>query len=126
MRYIEGQRAGQAIVWEVAANYCRENIVVANTGPNGIEPGTVIADADGDLIGMVIHAFDPNEEDVQVAVVANGPAELRLPLLVFPTVTNAVDGANAGSDNTAENAAATAALRASLIDQMKAKLIKLR
>lgn len=116
-RYIEGQRAGQAIVWEVAANYCRENIVIPNTGPNGVEPGSIRIDADGDFVGMVIHAFGPNEEDVPVAIVANGPAELRLPLLVFPTVDDA-DGD--------EDAAATAALRDSLIEQMTARLIKLR
>lgn len=118
-RYFEPNRAGEAIVWEVASNYCRDNLVIADSGEKGLEPGTILTNPDGSFRGMLIHGIDPDEQEVLAAAIVRGPAELREPKLFFPV---GIDGSDAGADADAE----TALLRETLIEEMAAKLIILR
>lgn len=119
MRYIEPKRAAAALIWEVAANYCRENKEVTSPA-DGYPANAVLVAEDGETFdGILIYDMDPDTTDV-VAVVMDGPAEVDSRYLVFPVVED-----DPQADPPVVGATATAALKASLITQMRERSIKL-
>ena len=113
----EKNRPGEFLVSIYHEAYCHENVVVEG-GVAGVAHNTVVADANGDLVGIVYEGV-PAGKSAQRAVLARGPAEVSLSRLVFPS---APDGADVGSDNVAE----TAALKTALLADLKAAGIVVR
>lgn len=114
----EGDRPGEFLISEMTAGYVTRENVVVNGGVNGVKHNSVIADADGDFVGIVFEGVRAGMSEPR-GVLARGPAEVSASKLVFPT---APDGPDAGSDNVAE----TAALRELLLEAMAAKGIVVR
>lgn len=114
----EGDRPGEFLISEVSAGYVTRENVVVNGGAAGVKHNSVIADADGDFVGIVFEGVRAGVSEMR-GVLARGPAEVSAAKLVFPT---APDGADAGTDTVAE----TAALRELLIDALKTAGIVVR
>lgn len=114
----EVDHPGQFMVSEYGNVHCRGNLTVEG-GANGVRNNSVLADGAGDFRGIVFEGVKAGQTASRAAIV-RGPCEVSLAKLVFPVVTNAPDGPDSGSDNTAENAVATTALRTALIADMRA------
>lgn len=120
----EGYRPGEFLVSEVSNYGCRENVTIEG-GEKGVAHNSVLADVGGHDVVIVFEGVKPGETALR-GVIVRGPCEVSLARLVFPTVTDAVDGPDAGTDATAENAAETSALRELLIETMRSKGIVVR
>ena len=113
-------RAGSCLLWEADLTFSRKVRTVDNSaGTKPIEDGTVLMNAAGDF-DSVFFGFPVPAGAVQERTVAHRDCVVRNEKLVFPKVTDAPDGADVGSDNVAENVAATIALETKLRGQMAA------
>lgn len=105
----EAARPGSFLVSIYAEAHCHENAVVAG-GVDGVKTNSVLVDGTGKFQGIVYEGV-PAGQSAMRALLVRGPAEVTAAELNWPV---ALDGPDAGPDAVAE----TAALRASLVDDM--------